>query len=103
MDMQNAKEILAVLADGLHPVTGEVLPPEDSCNHPEVIRALHTVLATLKDGIASHRSLPENAGKPWTQEDDQMLCAMYDQGKSTKEISEIFRRTTGSIASRLVK
>ena len=103
MDIQHAKEILTVLADGIDPITGEVLPAEDSCNHPEVIRALHTVLTSFKEEKSSRRSLPENAGKPWTQEDEKTLCEMYDQGKSAKEISEYFKRTSGGIAARLVK
>lgn len=32
MDINQAKEMLYALADGVNPVTGEILPPEDSCN-----------------------------------------------------------------------
>ena len=103
MDIQRAKEVLTILADGIHPITGEILPPEDSCNHPEVIRALYIVLASLKEGKASCPSLPKNAGKPWTKEDEKTLCEMFDQGKNAKEISEFFKRTSGGIAARLVK
>lgn len=103
MDLQRAKEILAILADGIDPVTGEVLPAEDSCNHPEVIRALHTILSDKKSEHKSARSLPENAGKPWTSEDDAILCEMYDRGDSPKSMSSFFKRTSGSIAARLVR
>lgn len=47
MDILRAKEILASLADGINPVTGEVLPPYDSCNQGDVLRALNTVLDYL--------------------------------------------------------
>ena len=103
MDLQRAKEILAILADGIDPVTGEVLPAEDSCNHPEVVRALHAILSDKKAEQKPIRSLPENAGKPWTSEDDAILCEMYDRGDSPKSISVFFKRTSGSIAARLVR
>ena len=44
MDICHAKELLTVLADGINPLTGEVLPSSDSCNQVEVVRALHAVL-----------------------------------------------------------
>lgn len=39
MDILRAKEIIEGLADGVNPLTGEVLSPEDSCNQAEVVRA----------------------------------------------------------------
>ena len=47
MDIIRAKEILEILADGVNPMTGEVLPDGDSCNQVEVVRAIHTVLKSL--------------------------------------------------------
>lgn len=47
MDISRAKIIVEALADGINPVTGEVLPTEDSCNQPDVIRALNAVLKQL--------------------------------------------------------
>ena len=32
MDVQRAKELLMVLADGVDPLTGEVLPDDHVCN-----------------------------------------------------------------------
>ena len=46
---------------------------------------------------------PENAGKPWTEELDQKLCDMFECGASVKEMSEHFKRSKGSITSRLVR
>lgn len=76
MDILRAKEIVKGLADGVNPLTGEVLPPEDSCNQADVVRALHTILSALSD--KPQKAKPENAGKPWTSEDDRILAAMYD-------------------------
>ena len=47
MDILRAKEIIEGLANGVNPLTGEVLPPEDSCNQPDVVRALHAILSAL--------------------------------------------------------
>ncbi len=101
MDIVRARKIMEILADGINPETGEVLPPEDSCNQPEVIRAFHMILSVLPEN--PRKSQPENAGKPWTWEDDCLLSAMYDEGKPCKEICEYFKRSTGGIAARLVQ
>ncbi len=101
MDILRAKEIIGGLADGVNPLTGEVLTPEDSCNQAEVVRALHTILAFLP--TKKPKPQPENAGKPWSAEDDRILAMMFDEGKSQKEICNFFRRSPGGIAARLVR
>lgn len=101
MDIQRAREIIEHLADGVNPMTGEVLPPDDSCNQPEVIRALHTILDSLPE--KKKKPQPENAGKPWLAEDDRTLIAMYNAGKSKREICKYFMRSPGGIAARLVR
>lgn len=50
MDVQRAKELLMVLADGIDPLTGEVLPDDHVCNKGEIVRALHCAVEEL-----SHR------------------------------------------------
>ena len=47
MDLQRAKELLSGLADGVDPLTGEVLPENHVCNKAEIIRAFHCVLKAL--------------------------------------------------------
>ena len=102
MDRTYAEQILAALADGVNPMTGEVLPPDDSCNQPDVIRALHVAVSALKNEKAK-KPQPENAGKPWTEADEQTLKRMFENGCSKKEICAYFKRTEGSIAARLVR
>lgn len=80
MDLQRAKELLSGLADGVDPLTGEVLPEDHVCNKAEIIRAFHCVLKSLP-GKAS-KPQPENAGKPWNDADDAVLCQMFDAGGS---------------------
>lgn len=47
MDVQRAKELLTVLADGVDPLTGEVLPDNHVCNKGEIVRALHCAVEEL--------------------------------------------------------
>ena len=104
MDIKRAKEILSVLADGINPITGEVLPDCDSCNQADVVRALHSILIELeKQPKKKHSLQPENAGKRWTDEEDKKLSEMFDAGISKKEICNTFKRTSTGIASRLVR
>ena len=46
---------------------------------------------------------PENAGKPWTEEDEEILSRMFDTGCTKKEICNHFQRSQGAIAARLVR
>ena len=44
MDIIRARQIVRSLAEGVDPLTGEVLSDESVYNTPDVIRALYTVL-----------------------------------------------------------
>ena len=104
MDIQYAKELLKSLADGINPLTGEVLSQNDSCNQPDIVRALYTALAELDKRPEKTKGLqPENAGKPWTPEEENQLKELYNKGLTNKEISKELCRTPGSISSRLVR
>lgn len=104
MDIERAKELISVLADGVDPLTGEVLEDDHLCNKPEIIRAMHVVLEELKKRPKKRpENLPENAGKPWTKDDDEELCRMFDDGMDREFICDHFKRTPGGIASRLVR
>ena len=63
MDLQRAKELLSGLADGVDPLTGEVLPEDHVCNKAEIIRAFHCVL----------KSLPGKPPKPQPEKCGQTL------------------------------
>ena len=104
MDLEYAKKILEALADGVNPVTGEILSKEDSCNQVEILRALHVVLRHLDTPNKKvKKPNAENAGKPWTAEDDDALCRMFVTGCSVQDICNHFQRSRGGIAARLVK
>jgi hypothetical protein len=44
-----------------------------------------------------------NAYFPWSQEDDERLELLYCQGKTVKQLTEIFNRNAGAINSRIKK
>lgn len=100
MDIIRAKEILTALADGVNPVTGEVLPAADSCNQADVIRALHAVLQSIPE--SKLKPQPRNAGKPWTDEEERILCEEFEEGLSVNAIAKAHGRSPGAIESRLV-
>lgn len=99
MDIARAKELIAGLADGLDPLTGEVLPDDSVCNRPEIVRALHTVLAELSPKAA--KQLPAHAGEPWTEAEENKLIEEFDAGMRISAIAKEHGRTRGAIESRL--
>ena len=115
MELEKAKEIVRLLADGIDPTTGEILPKESPYNDPVVIRALFSVIESLKeipkpkktieqkqqDNLDSGR--PRNAGLPWTEELKAELASKYRSGISVPELFKYFERTRGAIVSELTR
>ena len=101
MDLQRAKEIIENLADGINPLTGEVLSDNDSCNQVDVVRAFYAILNHL-DEKKPKKNLPANAGKPWTKEDEDLLVSLYRSGTPKREICKTMQRTESGVAARLV-
>lgn len=100
MDINRAKEIIAVLAEGIDPTSGEVLPYDHVCNKGEIVRALYVALDAME--AKPKRKQPENAGKPWTKDDENLLINLYRSGASKQDLCTTFQRTATSIAARLV-
>lgn len=99
MDIIRAKEIVRALAEGVDPITGEVLPDESVYNSPDVIRALFKMLEVAAEPVDEDPL--RNAGKPWSDKED--LC-LRDEFESKMKIADIARghgRTYGAIESRL--
>jgi len=106
MDPQRAVGILAALADGTDPVTGEVFSADSPYQNPDVVRALHAAIAALQSRAAAAErssSLPDNAGKAWSTAEEQLLVQNFDAGMSEPELAKAHQRTKGSIRSRLVR
>jgi hypothetical protein len=102
--LQEARAIFNTLAQGIHPVTGEVMPEDSPYNAPPVIRALFAVTHAL-DGKEARprREPPPNAGKPWSADEDAMLDAVFTAGGDLKPLAQALGRTLFAVESRLVK
>jgi hypothetical protein len=113
--------VLNALAEGVHPSTGEVFPPDCPYHSPEIVRALYAAMRALEGGVPPRpaqppdRSRPEaaraerregspaNAGKPWSMEEDRQLLVEFDSGKTLKECAVLHQRTFAGIEARLEK
>lgn len=103
MELQIAREIINVLAQGIHPVTGEAMPADSPYNEPPVIRALFAVSRALDECDKPRRELPANAGKTWSGEEDDRLVAAFDAGQDLKQMALELGRSRVAVEARLVK
>lgn len=106
MQSTEARQLLETLTNGVDPETGELLPSDNVCAQPTVIRALFRAIGALQaieKREARQRSLPDNAGKSWSASEDDTLRAAFDAGIDIKELATQHGRTEGAIASRLVR
>ena len=107
MTPKEAQQIIEVLAGGVDPTTGEVLPDDSPLSSPHVIRALFIAAKALEVMAAKSArpaaAAPGNAGKSWTDDEDQRLVAGFGAGTPVAALARTHERTTGAINSRLVK
>ena len=103
MDIICAKQIIRALADGVNPMTGEILPEDSIYNYPDIIRALFVVLEELSYKPNTLRDSKRNAGKPWTELEEDKLIDEFDSKIKISEIAREHGRTPGAIESRLVQ
>lgn len=103
MDIIRAKDIIRRLAEGIDPLTGELLPDDCICNQADIIRALYTVLDELSEKAVKAADKPSNHGKPWTKGEEDELIAQFDSGMKMASIAAQHSRSRGAIESRLLR
>jgi len=112
MSPQEAVRILDLLAQGIDPDSGGLLPQDSVVHSAAVIRALFLASRALgAQPNAAITSLSEKdkdpsltqAGKPWTEEEAQRLLVAFDAGTPMDELARSHGRTKGGIRSRLVR
>lgn len=97
-------ETLTALANGVNPITGEILEKNNVYNDPEVIRVLFNTVDLIKNIKTPKNVLrPSNSGSPWTQDKDTELIKLFKENPDLKVIAKQLGRSTGSIHSRLLK
>lgn len=60
MDITKAREIIASLADGIDPTTGEILPDNSVCSKGEVVRAFYALLAAWPAKEVAKKTAPKD-------------------------------------------
>ncbi|HEY4369902.1 MAG TPA: hypothetical protein VGN07_21885 [Steroidobacteraceae bacterium] len=104
MDDAKAQALIAALANGVNPLTGEVFPADSPYQAPDLIRALYAAGRALE---AKSRTRPRigqpNAGKQWSEEEERSLLAEFDRGRALAELSQIHGRSLIGIQARLEK
>jgi hypothetical protein len=108
MTPSEALQIVLALADGTDPETGEIFAETSPLNSPHVVRALYLAaraLESMPEQKLKRAPAPglENAGTPWSREEDDRLARKFDEGAKVSSLASIHRRTPGAITSRLVK
>lgn len=105
MDEAKALGIVAALADGINPLTGEVFTQDSPYQSADVVRALFLARSALESRRRnrSRDALPANAGKPWSAEEDAQLLGQFDRGLAVAELARAHERTAAGIQARLEK
>ena len=106
MDDIRAAEILKSLAAGIDPTAGTPIADGAYLQEPDVVRALFLGVDSLESRLRQARrqsNLPRNAGKPWSQEEDERLLQAFDSGTAVDALTLAHERTRAGIEARLVK
>lgn len=116
MNTAQARRILEQLLEGVHPLTGEILPADHVCAEPEIIRALHKAIQALdqasppppQEQQAKETQKSKSSGSrtrtkaPWTEKEDQYLREQWQAGQPVEEIAKQVKRNTRTVSCRLV-
>jgi len=100
MEDIKAAEILKSLAAGSESADVAML------QSPDVVRALFLAAESLEARARAARrngNLPRNAGKTWTQQEDERLLASFDGGTTLEALAVAHERTRAGIEARLAK
>ena len=106
MEIQEALDIVRRLADGLHPENSKTLQGDSLYQIPQAVHALNRAVQALEfqqQRERNRRSLPANAGKPWSKEEEVQVCEELRRGTNFHEIARLHDRTAGSIVARLIR
>jgi len=115
MELNESRNIVKTLAQGVHPTTGEVFPPESPYNDPDVIRALFSVLEFVKHANKPKKTLeerrqenvevgrPMNAGLPWTDDDRALVRSGFQDGMTVEKLAAKLARSSAAIVAEVIR
>lgn len=116
-------ELFRLMARGIHPESGELLPEGSVVHSPDAIRLLFVLAEEFKDESFFQvkrrekvkltpeerrqknrfEGRPANAYLPWREEEQQQLVEAFTRGATIPELAEVCERTSRSIALKLEK
>jgi ATP-dependent exoDNAse (exonuclease V) alpha subunit len=103
------RSIVALLASGIDPTSGQPFPDDSPYRQPIIINALKSMLANESGNYkpkAPPKPKPEGAanhGKAWTPQERELVVSLFRQNTPLREIAVTFQRTRGSIRGELIK
>ena len=103
MERQQALKILNALANGVHPLTGEVFAADSPYQHPDTVRALFEAVRALGTDAGEPREQKPTSTFRWTPDEEERLAAGFDAGKTTAELAKLHDRSRAAIEARLLK
>jgi len=115
MELTQTRYIVKTLAQGVHPSTGEVFPPESPYNDPEVIRALFSILEIVKQSKTPRKSIeerrqqnlelgrPGNTGLPWTEDDRATVKSGFLDGMTVDKLAANLERSSAAIVAEVIR
>jgi len=115
MEPNEPRNIVKTLAQGIHPTTGEVFPPESPYNDPMVIRALFSMLESAKHSKKPRKSpeerrqenldlgRPRNSGLPWTEHDRGLVASGFQEGMTVEKLATMLERSAAAIVAEVIR
>jgi len=115
MNQEQIISIIEALANGIDPLTGEVLPDTSPYNQPEIIRALFQVTKLIpkakrpkktieqKQQENIDKGLPKNYGLAWGEDDIEAVITKYKSDVTIECIADEQARKPSSIIGLLKK
>ena len=115
MELNESRNIVKTLAQGTHPTTGEVFPPESPYNDPTVIRALFSILDFVKQSKKPRKTVEErrqenleigrplNSGLPWTEDDRTAVRSGFQEGMTIEKLAATLARSSGAIVAEVIR
>lgn len=104
MELSRAIEIVEALTDGHDPFTGEVFEQSNVLQRADTVRALTLAVEAMRSRQRTkerRRRMPDNFGKPWTEEETNRLISAFDQGVDVSTLAKNHQRTRGGIQRKL--
>ena len=123
MSPERAVEIIENLVDGIHPLTGEILPESNICEETGIVEALNCAIRVLNERIVAERAIeeyrrqqenklndtnkwnemtrPKRLGKPWTTEEDLLLKELFIKGANVSMMMKSLERSERGVLFRL--